>query len=237
MEAARIWALISLIVLIAIIVVLAMFKFRKNEYLLPYQHDEVYKEEQALNSTNYVCAPHGETLKYIQRYLFKKGAYDSSVILSFADTYEEISYFVLGYDKNHKVIDCCEGIEYHPGVTSRMINMSKKAVEVNVIVKSVNHKHINQRVIKPMPKVNMRLYSLLASIMLFNIMFLARHFAVEICLKDNGAYIFEETSHDGILIPIMAVLSICYYFISMHNFKKKAIDFRDGGVSEYEFLQ
>lgn len=228
-------AYLSIAAFVGIVAFLIFMRFRKNIYQHVYQEDECFKETKENGTRSQICAPKGETLKYIKRYALRKSSYDTSVILSFKEEYEEVSYYIICYNKRHMPIECIQGEEFKTGITSKIINITKKTFDVNVVIKSVNNREINKSILKPMLKYKMRLFSFLASLAFFALFFAIRHFAILIFAQNKAKFFLNSTwNYFGILgILVFAILN---YFITMLAMRKRAMKARNGGSLEYEFL-
>lgn len=227
--------LISAIAFIGCIVILLVFNFRKNVYYKPYEADELYKKTIDQGVKNYIYSTHAETKEYIKRYVIRKSAYDNSVICNFNKNYSQITYFVIQYKRNNKVLSVTEVSERNTNNSSKIIAISKKCKNVNIVVKSVEGLELNTRMILPLSTAKIRLYSLFSSLAFLSILFVIRHLLVLII-----CYYYSKTFFESIYnyISIIAIFgfALAYYALSAISLRRKSAKSRNGGALEYDFL-
>lgn len=227
--------IISAIMLVGCIVILIVFNFRKNVYYKPYEADELYKKTIDQGIKNYIYSTHAETKEYIKRYVIRRSAYDNSVICNFNKNYSEITYFIIQYKRRNKVLSVTEVTERNTNNSSKIIAISKKCKNVNIIVKNVEGLELNTRMILPLSTAKIRLYSLFSSVAFLSALFVIRHLLVIII-----CYYFSKTFLESIYnyISILAIFgfSLAYYVLSVLSLRKKSAKSRNGGALEYDFL-
>lgn len=227
--------IISIVLFIVLVALLIVFKFRKNIYAKPFNADELFdtKTENAVKSEYYFTSL--ETRKYIKRYVFRKAVFQRSVICNFTDNYKIISYFIVAYSKNKKVVDVVEVTEKPYGLSSRVILVNRKAEYVNVFVKKVDEVDINTNIIRPIPVRKIKYYTSLSSLALFSFLFAIRHIIVVLLGGLNAkAFLYSELNYIAILASL--VISLLYWFNSTVSLRKRNHLNRRGGTNEYEFF-
>lgn len=227
--------IISIVVMVLSIAILVVFKFRKNVYAKPFQEDELFDTKVVNGVKSYYYFTSLETKKYIKRYVFRKSSYQRNVILNFSDNYKLISYYIVAYSNNKKVIDVVEVTEKPYGSSSRIINVNNKASYVNVFVKSVDGVDINTNIIRPIPVRKIKYFAISSALALFAGLFAVRHLIV---MMFGGLHskAFLNSDANLLLILISFVIALLYWFFSTISLRKKNHQNRRGGSHEYEFF-
>ena len=226
---------LALVILVADIAIMIIFRFRRNVHYIAFSKDNLVKTTDDSGVKNYIYSTHGQTAEYIKRYVIRKSVNDDSVICNFNKNYDEIQYYVVQYSRKHKPINVKLVSEYNTNNSSKILVLKKRCKYVNIIIKRVNGVDINIRVIMPLSVKNMRLFSLCSSLLLFTSIFALRHF---VTLLICGKYFktFLNSAENLIGIGVLALISVGNYFFSVLNLRRKNSKIRSGGALEYEFF-
>ena len=84
--------IISCGLFVIVMLILIIFRFRKNVYAKPFISDELFDKKNDNGIKSYYYFTSLETRKYIKRYVFRKAPYTRNVICNFNDNYNFISY-------------------------------------------------------------------------------------------------------------------------------------------------
>jgi len=261
-----IWRLASVVAFLVFIIIRLIIKASKmidNKYYQDFHDDELIKETDTANSHNKLYFTAGETKGYIPKYILAKTDYDKYVICNYAKKYKIVKFYIVEYNARKKVIGVLEVEENYTKEASRIIAIDRSAKYVNIVVKEVDNKVINSRVIMPLSLKSIRKYSFLKSLSIFMFAFALRQGLVELYgflakllpstqlnelkvewvqgilskLKDLTRVFLGDNFNLYIVLGIL-VLSILSYVFSVVGFKKrnKARKNEKEGVVEYEFL-
>lgn len=227
--------LISVVLFVVIVVLLNVFKFRKNYYAKPYNDDELFDSKNENGVKSYYHFTSIETRKYIKRYVFRKSPYQRNVICNFVDNYKMISYFIVAYSKKKKVIDVVEVTEKPYGLSSRVISVNKKAEYVNVFVKRVDGVDVNTNIIRPLPVRKIKYFTALSALALFAGLFALRHLFIVI-IGGLHAKDYLNNFWNYIAVGVTFVISLLYWIFTTISLRKRNHQNRRGGTNEYEFF-
>ena len=235
MLAWRISVYVALAIFAISILILVIFRFRKNLYYKTYVADDNFKTDKVGGTKNKYYLVVSDTKKYIKRYVIRKSVYENSFICNFNKPYSSITYFIVCYGYGRKVVEVIEVTENNTNNSSKIIALSNLCKTVNVVVKSVDGVELNTKVIKPLPLSKIRLFTIFSDLAIVSALYCVRHLALEIIL---GKYC--KPYLDGIynLIGIAAILliGIIYYFMCIATMRKRNCKNRNGGALEYEFF-
>jgi hypothetical protein len=227
--------LISIGLFIVLVLILMIFKFRKNVYVKPYTKDELFDTKNENGIKSYYHFTSLETRKYIKRYVFRKSPYQRNVICNFTEDFKVISYYIVAYSKSKKVIDVVEVTEKPYGLSSRVISVNKKADSVNVFVKRVDGVEINTNIIRPIPVRKIKYFTTFAALALFTFLFAVRHIII-LVLGGLHAKDFMNGLYNYIAIGVAFVIALLYWIFARISLRKKNHQNRRGGTHEYEFF-
>ena len=235
MLAWRYSALIALAVFVLSLLILGLFKFRKNLYYKAYVQDDNFKTDKVGGTKNKFYLVVSDTKKYIKRYVIRKSVYENSFICNFNRPYKSITYYIVCYGLGKHVIEVIQVTEKNTNNSSKIIALSRACRNVNIIIRDVEGLELNTKVIKPLPIRKIKLYSIFSGLALLSGLYFVRHIILELIL---GKYC--KPYLDGIynLIGIAAILliAILYYFMSVSTMRKRNCRNRNGGSLEYEFF-
>lgn len=233
MLAWRISVLIALIVFVAAIVVLIVFRFRKNVFFKSYVADDNFKNDRVGGTKNRYFLVLSDTKKYIKRYVIRKSAYENSFICNFNQPYKTITYYIVCYGFNNKPFDVIEVRENNTNNSSKIIALSRACKNVNIVIKSVEGIELNTNVIKPLTIKKIRLYSLVSGLALMSGLYAVRHFLLELVL---GKYCkpYLDGIYNLIAIVVIILITIIYYFMSVATMRRRNCRNKNGGALEYE---
>ena len=235
MTVGNVLSIVSIILFIGARAILSIFRFRRNVHYIPFEMNTLIKTTDDLGVKNYIYATHGQTAEYIKKYIIRKSVNDDSFICNFIENYDEIQYYLIQYNKRRKPINVKLISEYYTNNSSKIIVLKKKCKYINVIIKRINDKDINNRVIMPLSVKNIRAYSLCAAVALFAGTFALSHYIIKlICGMYAKTFFYSAPNYIG--IGVLAVVSILAYDISVANLRRKNSKTRNGGALEYEFF-
>lgn len=223
-------------VFVLLFVLLLALRLLRNKYYHNYHEDELIKTERKDNSRNSIYFTHGESNKYIKKYVICKTVYDKFLVCNFTGKCRYIVYFVVQYNRRRKPISVLRIEETVKGDASKVISLSKKCAFVNVEVSVADDKTINTDVIRPLSIPKIRLQSFLKSFAMFCFLFAARHAAIELLLKSTMMRPFLCNWINYVAVGVCLVFAILSYFISVACFRGKNSKRLSGGNLEYDFL-
>ena len=230
----RIMFLIACFIFITTIIILRAFKFRKNVYFRDYQKQEFISEQIEAGIKNEFYLTEMETAKYIKRYALRKSKYDKAIICNYTKPFKYISFFVVCFNKKHKVINVLEVSEKNTNQSSKIININSATDTVNIYIKKADDVELNTNVISPISVSNIKRFAFVSAFTLFSFLFMIRHLAIE-CLR-NKALAYMESIWNYLGIGIIFVIAICYFFIMYVFMKRRNSKNRNGGALENEFF-
>ena len=216
---------------------LIWFRFLKNVYFHVYQPDELFKTEnnELRNAKNYIYSTSDYTRKYIKKYALCKNGRDRYIVCNFTEPFHSITYYVIGYTSRRRVTEVLEIHDVNTTLSSKVICLNKNTKLVNIVVGSVDGTLINAHVIKPIPKNNIRLYSLLMSVCTVSGLFSVRHILLEIIAKFSSKFYYDSFyNHIGLIV--LGILFVFIYIITYTSINKRNSKNRVGGSLEYEFF-
>lgn len=208
----------------------------RNRYYHNYLDDELIKSERTDNSTNAVYFTHGETRKYIKKYVICKTAFDKFLVCNFAAKIKDITYFVLQYTKRKRPLSVTHIQEKVSGDSSKVIALDRRCAFVNVVVGTVDGVTLNTEVIRPLTVNKIRLHALLKSFALLLGLFVLRQVAVEIVA--GKMYVRQYLHHifNYLAVGCSVLFAVLHYFISVACYRGKNNKRVNGGNLTYDFL-
>lgn len=230
----RILSLVSAAFFIAGVIVLLSTGLLKNKFYQAFREDELLKTTKTSNSINDIYLTTGETSKFVKKYVVCKTIYENYLICNFTRRFGEISFFVVQYNANKRVVQVLKVTQCGTADASRVITLSKKCRYVNIIIGMADGKEINFNAIRPLAMSRVRIHAAIKGFMLFLSLFVMRHVIIELF---GGAYTLQylESFLNYAAIGGAFLLSVIYYLIDVLCFRRKNNN-RNGGVLEYEFV-
>ena len=235
MLAWRMSALVALGVFLLALLILGIFKFRKNYYFKAFVQDDNFKTDKVGGTKNKYFLVLSDTKQFIKRYVIRKSVYENSFICNFNRPYKSITYYIVCYGFGNHVVEVIEVTENNTNHSSKIIALSRACKNVNVIVKNVEGLELNTNVIKPLPLKKIKLYSLFSGFALMSALYAVRHLVLELIL---GKYCkpYLDGIYNLIGIVVILLISVAYYFMSVSTMRKRNCRNRNGGALEYEFF-
>ena len=230
----RIMFLIACFIFVTTIILLRVFKFRKNVYFKEYQEQEFLSDKIEAGIKNEFYLTEMETAKWIKRYAIRKSKYDKAIICNYTKPFKYISYYIVCYNKRKKVINVLEVVEKNTNQSSKIINLNSNTDTVNIYIKKADDLELNTNVISTISVSNIKRFSFISAFALFSFLFIIRHLAIE-CLT-NKALAYMESIWNYLGIGIILFISIVYFFIMYVFTKRRNCKNRNGGALEYEFF-
>ena len=231
----RILCAVSAILFVLGVLVLLFTRLLKNKYYRDFHEDELLKTVKTTNSKNSIYLTTGETAKFIKKYVICKTLYDKFLICNFTKSFEEISFFVVQYNRRKKPMQVFKVTQRGAEDASRIIALSSKCRYVNIIICKADENEINVNAIRPLSMMKVRIHAAIKAFMLFLSLFVVRHAIVELF---GGIYTLQYLDNflNYVIIGGSFVLSVIYYFVDVLCFRRKNLNETNGGAIEYEFV-
>ncbi|MCI8458887.1 MAG: hypothetical protein HFE46_04410 [Clostridia bacterium] len=221
---------------VGVSVLLLCLHLLKNRYYHNYHDDELIKTERTDNSLNTLYFTHGETRKYIKKYVICKTVYDKFLVCNFADKCAHILYYVLQYNSRKRPIAVLRVEEDITGDSSKVIALDRRCAFVNVVAGTADGVALNTDVIRPLSVNRIRLHAFLKSFALFLGLFVLRHVLIE--LIAGNMFLRQYLTHlfNYIAVGGSFVLAVLHYFITVQCLRGKNGKRLSGGNLTYDFL-
>lgn len=232
----RVLCYVSAGMFIAVSAVLLALHLLQNRYYHDFHEDELIKRERTDNSHNAVYFTHGETRKYIKKYVLCKTAYDTFLVCNFAAKIDTITYFVLQYNRRKRPVAALRVEEKVTGGESKVIALDRRCAYVNVVAGTVDGVSLNTDVIRPLSVAKIRLHALLKSFALFLGLFVLRHVLVEVVAGKAYLRRYLTDLWNYIAVGAALVFAILHYFIAVKCYRGKNAKRLSGGNLVYDFL-
>lgn len=227
---------IALITFILTFAVLVVFRFRKNVYLKGFEENELFKVKKEADYKNYIYSTKGMTRKFIRRYVIRRGRYDTTLVCNYNKNFNQISYFVVAYNKRRKPIQVIEVEELNTNTnSSKILVLNRKTAYVNIHMKKVDGEIMNTHFIKPIPRRKAKLFSYIASLCLLSFLLVVRHIIgalVGVALLD----VFLKSAYNLIAVIASFIISLLYFIFTYRGMKRRNFKNKFGGKVEYEFF-
>lgn len=236
LELWRLLCLVSAVLFAGCIVALVCMRLLRNRYFRAFEEDELMKTTKSVNTYNSIYLTSGDTKKYVKKYVVCKTAFDKYVVCNFTRKFQEITYFVVAYSKNKRVLRVYRVTEAYTGDTSKVVAVPKRCAYVNIVIGAVDGVEINANVIRPISLYKIRLYSFLSSFALFLGLFIVRHLLIEIIGGPAYAGVYFAHFFNYIAVAASFLLSAIGCFIGIKCLRRKNVKALGGGSLEYEFL-
>lgn len=233
-----IWRILSLAsagLFVVGVIVLLCTRLLKNKFYHEFHEDELIKTVKASNSKNSIYLTSGETAKFVKKYVICKTVYEKYLICNFARNFEEISFFVVQYNRRKRAVQVLKVTQRRTEDASRVIALSKRCKYVNIIIGKADGREINFNAIRPIAMARVRIHAAIKAFMLFLSLFVMRHAILELF---GGPYMMQYLDNylNYVAIGGAFILSLIYYFIDVLCFRSKNSSQLNGGAIEYEFL-
>ena len=231
----RILSLASAVLFVVGVVALVCLRLLKNKYYQEYREDELFRSVKTSNSKNSIYLTSGETAKFIKKYVICKTVYERFLVCNFTRRFEEISFFVVQYNKRKKAIGALRITQRDTKDASGVIALDKGCHYVNIVIAKAEETEINANVIRPLAMSRVHLHAAIKGFLLFLSLFVIRHAVLELF---GGIYTLQylENYLNYAAIGGTFVLSLLYYFVEVGCFRRKNLSRLNGGAIEYEFV-
>ena len=224
---------VSIGLAVVIIILLIVFRPQKNVYLHSYHDDILFKEYKESGVKNRIYSTFGEINNYIKRYALRKSTFDTSVVCNYVEQYDVIKYFVISFSRFRRVIGIVEVTERKNASSSKIISVPRRTKCVNLLVKSVNGTEINRTAVKPLPLSKIRIFSLMVSLLSFNIFYIISRITLML-VGYSYMRVYSKTYWNFFAFLAMIVFAVLIYIFTALRLRKKNSKNRNGGL-EYEF--
>ncbi|MDE6397927.1 MAG: hypothetical protein K2L51_01250 [Clostridiales bacterium] len=232
----RILCYVSAGLFVAVTAVMFALHLLKNRYYRDFHEDELIKRERTDNSRNALYFTHGETRKYIKKYVLCQTVYDKFLVCNFAAKIDTITYFVLQYNRRKRPVAALRIEENVSGEESKVIALDRRCAYVNVVAGTVDGVTINTDVIRPLAVAKIRLHAFLKSMALFLGLFVLRHVLIEVIAGKSYLRQYLADLWNYIAVGGAFVFSVLHYFIAVKCFRSKNGKRLSGGNLVYDFL-
>ena len=229
----RILFIIACVIFITTVILLNVFRFRKNVYFRNFQKQDFINDKIEGGIKNEYYLTDIDTAKYIKRYALRRSKYDKAIICNYAQPFKYISFYIVCYNKRRKVVNVLQIVEKNTNTSSKIINLDSNTDKVNIYIKKVEDVELNTNVIGTISIGKIKGFSFISAFMLFSLLFMIRHIAIE--FLGNKALAYMESIWNYLAIIIIFAISILYFFIMYFFMKKRNCKNRNGGALEYEF--
>ena len=231
----RVLCVVSAVLFIAGLLILLIARPLKNKYYHVFTADELMTKNKMSNGKNSVSFAAGETKNYISKYDVCKTEFDKYFVCKFVRKFNYIKYFVIEYSAHGRVVNVQQIEETDTGVNSKIVTLSRRCANVNVVIGTADDAQINSNVIRPLSRSRIRLYALVKSFTLFALLFAVRHMVIEIFCRGMVGYYMKDTLN-YISIGVSFAIGLLCYVITVLCFRSKNVPVLNGGAVEYEFL-
>ncbi len=231
----RILSLVSAILFVGGVIALLCTRLLKNKFYHDFREDELLKTVKTANSQNSIYLTSGETAKFVKKYVVCKTVYEKYLVCNFTKKFEEISFFVVQYNKRKRAVQVLKVTQRGTEDTSRVIALSKKCRYVNIIISKADGIDINLNAIRPLAMSRVKIHAAIKAFMLFLSLFVMRHAIVELF---GGEYTLQYLANylNYVAIGGSFILSVIYFFVDVLCFRRKNSSQLNGGALEYEFV-
>ncbi|MCH5147153.1 MAG: hypothetical protein J1F61_03995 [Clostridiales bacterium] len=231
----RILSLVSAALFVGGVIFLLCARLLKNKFYHEFHEDELLKTVKTSNSKNSIYLTTGETAKFIKKYVVCKTTYDKYLVCNFAKKFEEISFFVVQFNRRKRAFNVLKITQRSTDDASKVITLSNKCRYVNIIISRADGIDINLNAIRPLAMSRVRIHAAVKGFMLFLSLFVVRHTIIELF---GGIYTLQylENFFNYVAIGAAFLLSVIYYFIDVLCFRRKNLRQLNGGALEYEFV-
>lgn len=233
-----IWRILSAVsagLFVVGVIVLLSARLLKNKFYHDFHEDELLKKVKTSNSKNSLYLTTGETAKFVKKYVICKTVYEKYLICNFTKKFEEISFFVVQYNRRKRAVQVLKITQRGTDDASRVIALSKKCQYVNIVICKADGNEINNNAIRPLAMSRVRIHAAIKGFMLFLSLFVVRHAAIELF---GGIYTLQylENYLNYAIIGGSFILCVIYYFIDVLCFRRRNSSQLNGGAIEYEFV-
>lgn len=180
----RIIAAIALVIIVVADILLIKMRLLKNKYYLAYEADPIAKVDDSYkNYKNIVYKPNKYVSKYITAYALSFGKKNTAMV-SYLKSDMNIAYYIIAYDKYHTPIKVIYIKDTRGLNHSSIIKLPRRAVDINIIMESVENEVLNPLPIKPINTFKLMIFTLIWTV-------------IVMCLLVDAFYICTEIFASG----------------------------------------
>lgn len=234
----RLLVILSVALFILIRVFIRIKKYNKIVYLHQFKEDDISKEDFKSNSLtghNTVFFTQKNNVAYIKKYVISKSPACTLLICNYARKFKSISYYVLVYNRNKKLIDVLKVHEKDTSTTSKIVGINPKCRYINIVLGSCDDVTINSQLIRAMSKRTIRFSSFLTASCVFLVLFILRHLMLEI-IHPIHMRAFYGTIYNVLGVGLFILVAFFSYLLRVRTLKRRNTKLRSGGIYEYEFF-
>ncbi|MCH5148500.1 MAG: hypothetical protein J1G05_03950 [Clostridiales bacterium] len=231
----RFLSAVSAVLFVAGVIALLCMRLLKNKYYHDFHEDELLKTVKTTNSKNSIYLTTGETAKFVKKYVICKTLYDKFLVCNFTKSFEEISFFVVQYNKHKKPIQVLKATQCGAEYASRVIALSPRCQFVNIIICKADENEINHNAIRPLSMTKVHIHAAIKGFMLFLALFVVRQTVIELF---GGIYTLQYLENFLNYSAVGGSFALCvmYYLVDVLCFRRKNLSQTNGGAIEYEFV-
>lgn len=212
-----------------IIIIIATYslckgKFLKNKFYLAYEADPIIRVDETYKKyKNIVYKPNKFVSKYIDAYALSFGK-KNTVMFSYTDNMDQIAYYVVVYNRYHEPIKLIYIKDTRGLNHSSVVKLPKKAVDINIVIKSVANETLNPCPIVPVSNLKLLVYSFHWTLILIGLIVLSYTACVEIFATGfKESYVSKYIWIAAFYLSVCSVvfMLILFFILKLRNLKPK----------------
>lgn len=204
----RIIAAIALVIIVVADILLIKMRLLKNKYYLAYEADPIVKVDDSYKKyKNIVYKPNKYVSKYITAYALSFGKKNTAMV-SYLKSDMNLAYYIIAYDKYHTPIKVIYVKDTRGLNHSSVIKLPHKAVDINIIMESVENEVLNPIPIKPVNSFKLMIFSLIWTVIVMCLLIITFYICTEVFatgFKEN--YVASKLP---IALTYIGVTSLCF---------------------------
>lgn len=176
----RIIAAVALVIIVVAGILLIKMRLLKNKYYLAYEADPIVKVDDSYKKyKNIVYKPNKYVSKYITAYALSFGKKNTAMV-SYLKSDMNLAYYIIAYDKYHLPIKVIYIKDTRGLNHSSVIKLPHKAVDINIIMESVENEVLNPLPIKPVNSFKLMIFSLMWTVIVMCLLIITFYICTEV---------------------------------------------------------
>lgn len=176
----RIIAAVALVIIVVAGILLIKMRLLKNKYYLAYEADPIVKVDDSYKKyKNIVYKPNKYVSKYITSYALSFGKKNTAMV-SYLKSDMNLAYYIIAYDKYHLPIKVIYIKDTRGLNHSSVIKLPHKAVDINIIMESVENEVLNPLPIKPVNSFKLMIFSLMWTVIVMCLLIITFYICTEV---------------------------------------------------------
>ena len=176
----RIIAAVALVIIVVAGILLIKMRLLKNKYYLAYEADPIVKVDDSYKKyKNIVYKPNKYVSKYITAYALSFGKKNTAMV-SYLKSDMNLAYYIIAYDKYHLPIKVIYIKDTRGLNHSSVIKLPHKAVDINIIMESVENEVLNPLPIKPVNNFKLMIFSLMWTVIVMCLLIITFYICTEV---------------------------------------------------------